>query len=59
MSAIYGIGGCLLVALGLWDGVRIIHKLLNEGTGVLGSKIKLLCADILSIILGIALIVYY
>ncbi len=59
MSAIYGIGGCLLVALGLWDGVRIIHRLINEGEGILKSKIKLLCADVLSIIIGIALIIYY
>ena len=59
MSALYGIGGCLLVALGLWDGIRIIHKLINEGPAILGAKIYLLCADIVSIILGIALIVYY
>ena len=59
MSALYGIGGCLLVGLGLWDGVRIIHRLINDGAVILESKIHLLCVDFLSIILGIALIVYY
>ena len=58
MSAIYVLGGCILVALGLCDSVRIIHKLINEGSGILDAKIKILGADIMCIILGIALIIH-
>lgn len=52
MNPIYGLDGCVLVALGLWHGVRTIHKLIN-GTG---ATIQILGADMIFILLGIALI---
>jgi hypothetical protein len=59
MNALYVVGGIALTLFGIWETIYMVMKIARNGTGVLGAKIQLLGAGIMSIVLGIALIVHY